>query len=88
MKTFNVHEAKTQLSKLLDMADSGETVTVTRRGRRPVKLVVVENQNLAPRVAGALAHLNIDIPEELLLAPMSEDELLDWEGDGSDNPFK
>jgi prevent-host-death family protein len=88
MKSYSVHEAKTQLSKLLDLADLGETVTVTRRGRRPVRLVVIESQNLGPRVPGALAHLNIDIPEEVLLAPMTEEELVDWEGDGSDNPFK
>lgn len=32
MKTANVHEAKTTLSKLLDAAAAGETVFITRNG--------------------------------------------------------
>ena len=32
MSTANVHEAKTNLSKLLDAAERGEDVFITRRG--------------------------------------------------------
>lgn len=32
MNTANVHEAKTNLSKLLDAAERGEQVIITRRG--------------------------------------------------------
>lgn len=32
MSTANVHEAKTNLSKLLDAAERGEQVFITRRG--------------------------------------------------------
>jgi prevent-host-death family protein len=32
MTTANVHEAKTNLSKLLDAAERGEQVFITRRG--------------------------------------------------------
>lgn len=32
MNTANVHEAKTNLSKLLDAAERGEKVFITRRG--------------------------------------------------------
>lgn len=32
MKSANVHEAKTNLSKLLDAAERGEEVFITRRG--------------------------------------------------------
>lgn len=32
MSTANVHEAKTNLSKLLDAAERGEQVYITRRG--------------------------------------------------------
>ncbi len=32
MNTANVHEAKTNLSKLLDAAERGERVFITRRG--------------------------------------------------------
>lgn len=33
MSTANVHEAKTNLSKLLDAAERGEQVIITRRGQ-------------------------------------------------------
>lgn len=33
MRTANVHEAKTNLSKLLDAAERGEQVIIMRRGR-------------------------------------------------------
>lgn len=32
METANVHQAKSQLSKLLDAAERGEDVVITRRG--------------------------------------------------------
>ena len=34
----NVHEAKTQLSKLLEMAESGEEVIIARNGKPAVRL--------------------------------------------------
>ena len=39
MKTVNIHQAKTQLSKLVRQAEAGEDV-VLRRGARPVARVV------------------------------------------------
>ena len=38
MKTYNVHEAKTQLSRLLEQAESGEEVVIARSGRPVVRL--------------------------------------------------
>ena len=37
--TFSVHEAKTQLSKLLDLATDGEEVIITRHGKVVAQLV-------------------------------------------------
>ncbi len=42
MTEVNVHEAKTQLSRLLYQAMSGEEVIIMRSGRRLVRLVPVE----------------------------------------------
>lgn len=41
MATANVHEAKTNLSKLLDAAERGEDVYITRRGGRVTRFVLV-----------------------------------------------
>lgn len=39
MTTVNVYEAKTQLSKLLEMVERGESVTIARAGRPVADLV-------------------------------------------------
>ena len=38
----NIHHAKTNLSKLIAAAESGEEVIIARNGKPAVKLVVVE----------------------------------------------
>jgi prevent-host-death family protein len=49
----NVHAAKTQLSRLIDRAESGEEVIIAKAGRPAVKLVPVRRQ--ARRVFGSAA---------------------------------
>lgn len=39
MKTVNVHEAKTHLLQLLDLAASGEELIIARAGRPMAKLI-------------------------------------------------
>jgi len=51
MKTVNVYEAKTHLSKLLDLAASGEEVVIARAGRPLAKLVGCQS-NDKPRKPG------------------------------------
>lgn len=40
--TVGVHEAKTTLSRLIDAAESGEEVVITRRGKPVAKLQSVQ----------------------------------------------
>jgi prevent-host-death family protein len=39
MKTVNVHEAKTQLSRLLERVEAGEQITIARAGKPVADLV-------------------------------------------------
>ncbi|PTA68500.1 type II toxin-antitoxin system Phd/YefM family antitoxin [Deinococcus arcticus] len=41
MTVFNMHDAKTQLSKLVDAAERGETVVIARNGKPAVQLTAV-----------------------------------------------
>ena len=41
---FNVHEAKTQFSRLLDLAQQGEQVTITRNGTPVAELIPVRKK--------------------------------------------
>lgn len=42
MKTVNMHEAKTQLSKLVDAAVNGEPFVIAKAGKPMVKVIVVD----------------------------------------------
>jgi len=42
MTTFNMHEAKTHLSRLVEQAAKGETVIIAKAGKPMAKLVAVE----------------------------------------------
>ncbi|MBA4807612.1 type II toxin-antitoxin system Phd/YefM family antitoxin [Brevundimonas sp.] len=42
METVNVHEAKTHLSRLLERAAKGETITIAKAGKPIAKLVPLD----------------------------------------------
>ncbi len=53
---FNIHEAKTQFSKLVAAVESGETVTICRNGRPVISCVPVAAPGAFPFGAwGAIA---------------------------------
>jgi prevent-host-death family protein len=54
MKTVNMHEAKTHLSRLVEEAAAGEEIVIARAGKPLVRLVAIA-ANDGPRKLGALA---------------------------------
>lgn len=42
MESIGIYEAKSKLSELVEKAEAGEVVTITRRGRAVAKLVPVK----------------------------------------------
>ncbi len=54
MPTFNIHKAKTQFSKLIQMVEAGEEVIIARDGEPAAKLVPYGNPLLEPRKPGGL----------------------------------
>jgi len=79
MIDVNIHKAKTELSKLLALVEQGEEVVISRRNVPVAKLVSISKVRTEKRNAGALAHLCKNLPEDLFLKPMSEEEISDWE---------
>jgi prevent-host-death family protein len=55
METFNIHEAKTHLSKLVDQAAKGEHIVIARHGK-PIALLTAypAPSELPPRQPGAM----------------------------------
>ena len=71
----NVHEAKSQLSRLIAAAEAGDDVVIARKGKPAVRLVPLKSGRFQ---FDTLAHL-VDNVQEFDEA-MDEDELALWEG--------
>lgn len=60
MHTVNIHEAKTQLSRLIEQAVQGEPCIIARAGKPLVKVTRLEAQVGAARRIGFMAgHLSV-----------------------------
>jgi prevent-host-death family protein len=73
MPTVNIYEAKTQLSKLVDMAAAGSDVVIARNGKPVARLTTVEDKQRSYRLGllkdkgGWLAEdFDGPLPDELL----------------------
>ena len=75
MKLVNVHEAKTNFSRLLDRAHRGEEILVAKAGKPWARLVPLAEPT--PRVPG---RHRIESGEEAL-EPLSDAELAVWEAE-------
>jgi prevent-host-death family protein len=72
---FNMHDAKSQLSKLIALAEKGEAVVIARDGK-PVARLVPMAVAAQPRF-GAWKDRLPDLGPEAF-GPMSDDEAADW----------
>ena len=54
MQTVNIYEAKTKLSKLVDLASSGTDVVIARAGKPVARLTTIEKPKKKPIVYGLL----------------------------------
>jgi prevent-host-death family protein len=61
VKTVNVHEAKTTLSRLLEEVERGETVVIARNGRPVAELRAIAKPSMAAGVAAFRAQHQIDL---------------------------
>ncbi|MFN8081517.1 MAG: type II toxin-antitoxin system prevent-host-death family antitoxin [Kineosporiaceae bacterium] len=73
MRTVNVQDAKTNLSKLLAAVEAGETITIARAGRAVAQLVPA--QSVPSRTFGVM---HLSVPDNFD-APLPESELAVWE---------
>ena len=77
MPVVNVHQAKTQLSRLLAQVEAGEEVVIARRGEPVARLVSCKPRS--KRRPGILKG-KIFVPDSALFDPLPEEELKLWEG--------
>lgn len=76
MLTVNVHEAKTQLSRLLAQVEAGEEIVIARRGAPVARLVAYKPKGKRqPDVLKSKIAIT-----DAFFEPLPEDELKLWEG--------
>jgi antitoxin (DNA-binding transcriptional repressor) of toxin-antitoxin stability system len=61
VRTVNVHEAKTTLSKLLDEVERGGRVVIARNGHPVAELRAIVQPTMAEAVAALRADIHIDL---------------------------
>lgn len=74
---FNVHQAKTQFSKLLDLAQEGEEVVITRNGKAVAELIPVRRK--AALLLGSARDTLLTESDEWW-QPLPVEELIEWYG--------
>ena len=63
MKTVNIHEAKTHLSRLLEEVSQGQPVIIAKAGKPVAKLVRLEDASLPNRRIGFMKGA-FEIPDD------------------------
>jgi prevent-host-death family protein len=84
MSTVNIHEAKTHLSRLIEQAAHGDTITIAKAGKPLVKMMALD----AP-VAGQVRRLSfmageITVPDDFDRMGQAEIERMFYGDFGSD----
>ncbi len=72
---INVHEAKTNFSKLLDQAHAGQEIILSKAGKPYARLVPLVSEAQS-RIPGLLP----EIDTSAFFEPLPESELSLWEG--------
>lgn len=73
MGQYNVQDAKTRFSELLNMVEHGEDVVIAKAGRPIARLVKID-----PPTKRRLGFVKGQLPDDFL-EPMGEEELERWE---------
>lgn len=88
MATVTIHEAKTQLSKLIARAEAGEEIVIARGKDPVVRLAPLSSKRPHRRVLGAMKGIWPELPDSFWFDPLPEEELRLWEGGGNDHPAR
>lgn len=71
--TVNIHDAKTQLSRLIAVVEQGQEVTIARAGKPVARLVPVAPDRKPGSMKG-----RVTLPDSFF-DPLPEDELAAWQ---------
>jgi prevent-host-death family protein len=83
MKSVNIHEAKTHLSRLIERVEAGEEIVIAKAGRPAARLVPVEGARKPVKIGGLKARAAI--PDDFNTMFQAE---IDWLFSGAPPPAK
>lgn len=64
MRVFNIHEAKTQLSRLVDLAARGESFVIAKAGKPLVKVIALNAPEPSQMKRRGFLAGQISVPED------------------------
>ncbi|WP_233830218.1 type II toxin-antitoxin system Phd/YefM family antitoxin [Paraburkholderia sp. ZP32-5] len=77
MQTINIHQAKTQFSRLVDAAANGEEIVIAKAGKPAARLVPMEPVKVVRRFGGMKGKVRIAADFD---APLPDDVIALFEG--------
>jgi len=77
MLTVNIHDAKTQFSRLVDAAAGGEEIIIAKAGKPTARLVAMERMKVTRRFGALKGQIRIADDFD---APLPDDVLDSFEG--------
>ncbi len=86
MGAVTIHQAKTNLSKLIARVEAGEEIVIMRGNAPVARLAPLAKKNLN-RCFGMLKGKIPDLPDAFFFDPLPEEEQRLWDGEGED-PFR
>jgi len=81
MRTVNIHEAKTHLSRLVEQAADGESFIIAKAGKPMVKVVPLDNSEAKPHRRLGFMEGEIEVPDDFDRIDADEIQRL-FEGEG------
>ena len=73
MHTYNIHEAKTQLSRLVERAAKGDSFVIAKAGKPMVKVIALETPDASQRKRFGFLSGQIKVPDGF--STMAADEI-------------
>lgn len=64
MQTYNIHEAKTQLSRLVEQAAKGEPFVIAKAGKPMVKVMAIDTPESAQKMRLGFLAGQVKLPDD------------------------
>lgn len=77
MRIVNIHEAKAQLSRLVDAAAGGEEIIITKTGRPAARLVPMKRASVTRRFGGLKGKVRM---QDDFDSPLADDVISAFDG--------